>query len=384
MADGVSRHNDIVEDDILKELGNSISRDWLDVGRSLRLDEDTLQNIKTDNIGRQKEAILQMLYEWKKVKGENATNGALYKALKDARRADLAHRLKQRLDASNVVEPKNQQKPQAEVDENKIVTGNVPISGALLPHYNMTRKPRGKCLILTYDKFKKAEKRSGNTKDMAKLTEIFETTLEFDVENELNLDSEGTRSMIQEMAETDHTNYDCFVCFICSHGDGEAFLTKDDGRITIQEILTPFKAGNCKSLAGKPKIFFINACLGESYQRMVKYEKDGPSMSADAGVAVNLSNYVPNEADFCVVLSTVPGYTSLRHKTEGTLFVQSFYDCIKEKYNDHHLVDILTIVNSDVNQKFVKIANQLGGQNPIGQVSTLVQTLSKAIYFSSL
>lgn len=58
------------------------------------------------------------------------------------------------------------------------------------------------------------------------------------------------------MAKQDHTNSDCFVCFILSHGD-EGYVYGTDNKVPIDELVLPFKGHACPSLAGKPKLFFI-------------------------------------------------------------------------------------------------------------------------------
>lgn len=70
------------------------------------------------------------------------------------------------------------------------------------------------------------------------LEEIFETTLDFEVKNYSDLDYDETMDYIKDAATADHSLFDCFVCFVCSHGDGEAFYTSDDKRISIQEIMS--------------------------------------------------------------------------------------------------------------------------------------------------
>jgi len=57
-------------------------------------------------------------------------------------------------------------------------------------------------------------------------------------------------------SDEDHSQRDCFVCVILSHGlDGRVFGI--DGTVTTNQILNPFKGDRCPSLVGKPKLFFI-------------------------------------------------------------------------------------------------------------------------------
>ena len=58
------------------------------------------------------------------------------------------------------------------------------------------------------------------------------------------------------VAGEDHSDADCFVCAILSHGE-EGYVYGTNGRVTIDSIVKNFKGDTSISLAGKPKIFFI-------------------------------------------------------------------------------------------------------------------------------
>ena len=58
-------------------------------------------------------------------------------------------------------------------------------------------------------------------------------------------------------ARADHTNADCFVCCVLSHGD-EGVIYGCDGTLKVDDLIANFKPNAlATSLAGKPKIFFI-------------------------------------------------------------------------------------------------------------------------------
>ena len=73
------------------------------------------------------------------------------------------------------------------------------------------------------------------------------------------------------MANSDHSNSDCLVCCVCSHGDqdvqgpntsSQKYRMSDlvygiDGVLYIRLITELFRDDKCPSLAGKPKLFFI-------------------------------------------------------------------------------------------------------------------------------
>ncbi|XP_071822798.1 uncharacterized protein [Apostichopus japonicus] len=274
--------------------------------------------------------------------------------------------------------------------------------------YSMDQIPRGCCLILTYDKFKNHNARPGNEHDIEMLKELFEDVLEFVVVEKCNLTHAQTKYEIEQMAQKAYG--DCFICFVCSHGDGKSFITSDDETFIIQDLFTPFKPLNCKALAGKPKIFFINTCLrssGVEFQHFKVVESDDENeLAADGedgpesmGLTAKLSKLWADEGDFCVCLSTVPGYSSARQPKRGTIYVQHLYKCFKEKYMSEHLCDILTSVRRSTNQalkaealkaealKAEKKENDQKVPDPktvlVCQVSPAITGLMKKVYFTS-
>jgi caspase 7 len=61
------------------------------------------------------------------------------------------------------------------------------------------------------------------------------------------------------VAREDHTNADCFVCVFLSHGK-EGRVYAFDGTVYIDQLLVNFRADLCPTLAGKPKLIFIQVC----------------------------------------------------------------------------------------------------------------------------
>ena len=66
-------------------------------------------------------------------------------------------------------------------------------------------------------------------------------------------------------SKEDHEQYDCFGCFILSHGISAGVYGVDGKVVDIQKILDMFNSQSCQSLVGKPKLFFIQACRGSEY-----------------------------------------------------------------------------------------------------------------------
>uniref|UniRef100_A0A8C6TP25 Caspase-3 n=1 Tax=Neogobius melanostomus TaxID=47308 RepID=A0A8C6TP25_9GOBI len=103
------------------------------------------------------------------------------------------------------------------------------------------------------------------------------------------------REKLQSVAQEDHSKRASFVCVILSHGD-EGVIFGTDGFEKLDVLTRYFKGDKCKTLVGKPKLFFIQACRGLDFD-------DGTDIESDA-VA---EDRIPVEADFLYAYSTSPG-----------------------------------------------------------------------------
>ena len=80
----------------------------------------------------------------------------------------------------------------------------------------------------------------------------------------------------------DHSSCASFACAILTHGE-DGVIYGIDRSIEIDTITKPFKGDRCKSLVGKPKIFFIQACRLKDYLPM--------RVTADQAVCQTLDLY---------------------------------------------------------------------------------------------
>lgn len=62
------------------------------------------------------------------------------------------------------------------------------------------------------------------------------------------------------MSKEDHSCSASFVCVLLSHGDEGVFFGTD-GSIELKRLTSLFRGDHCKSLVGKPKLFFIQVCF---------------------------------------------------------------------------------------------------------------------------
>ncbi|KAM6200798.1 caspase-8-like [Sarcoramphus papa] len=234
-----------------------------------------------------------------------------------------------------------------------------------LEAYKMTSRPRGVCLILNNHNFAKAREavpepknmkdRNGTDVDAAALKRVF-SKLHFTIAEYRDLTAEEIRKTVNIYQSEDHKDKDCFVCCVLSHGKKGIIYGVDGQEVPIQELTTSFTGQNCHSLAGKPKVFFVQACQGDACHKGVTIETDSgeqdSSVETDARFQLDC---IPAEADFLLGMATLQDYVSYRSPSQGTWYIQAL--CQHLEYSCPRGEDILTIltaVNQEVSRKSCK------------------------------
>lgn len=221
--------------------------------------------------------------------------------------------------------------------------------------YPMTASKRGVCLIINnYDfsnSIQSLGKREGTMLDEECLHKVFKW-LGFEVEIQRDCKREQLLSTMRELGSRNHSQMDCLVCCILSHGKEGSVYGVDGYTVKIKDLKESVNALRCVSLAEKPKMFFIQACQGTSEQRAVHIEADGPARTSVCSDAVKANESIPCDADFLLGMATVPSYVSFRERSNGAWFIQSLcQNLVKMVPRGCDLVSILTKVNADVSLK---------------------------------
>lgn len=235
--------------------------------------------------------------------------------------------------------------------------------------YRMDRKHRGYCVVINNQNFISLSKRQGTDKDAECLKHVFQW-LGFNVDIQTDVTKKCLEEVLQKyQSHPDHAKGDCFVFCVLTHGKSGAVYSSDDALIPIREIMSHFTAKQCPALANKPKLFFIQACQGKEIQSSVCIEADAINPEL---IEPPLEESVPVEADFLLGLATVPGCVSFRHKIEGSWYIQSLYNHLKDLVpRREDILSILTAVNNDVSRR--------GGSKK--QIPQPVFTLRKKVIF---
>ncbi|XP_013381129.1 caspase-8 [Lingula anatina] len=257
-----------------------------------------------------------------------------------------------------------------------------------LPSYKMDSNPRGMCFIINNEKFykiegdqasKKMPDRTGTDVDCGNLHYVF-SKLKFTVKVYKDLtDQEITRTMVDAAYNIDHSTYDCFVCCILSHGQLGSVYGVNGRLVLIKDITNCFKANLCTSLAGKPKLFFIQACQGKDKQEGSPLEMDSamPGRQQVEEDAPGEQETIPNEADFLMGYATIPGFVSYRSRTHGSWYITKLVEMLDRYGERYDLVSIMTRVNEEVGKANAELRDGRYKQSPAPMF-----TLRKRIFFT--
>ncbi|XP_067055298.1 uncharacterized protein [Acropora muricata] len=239
--------------------------------------------------------------------------------------------------------------------------------------YKMSRAPRGIAIIINNKNFLRSSgmdkyPRNGTDVDRDALEKLFEY-LKFKVTIYNDVTADRMKQIAQEMASWNHSAYDAFIFSILTHGK-EGLLYGTDGTISIRDLTSEFK--DATTLAGKPKMFFFQACQGNRYLDGMDVP-DGPDSEASSEVSV------PVGADFLYAYSTAPGYRSWRNLVDGSWFIQSLTKVFEEKAERMDILRMLTRVSARVST-FKSRTGEYYSDNK-RQVCSIVSRLRKDLYF---
>ncbi|NWI94962.1 CASP8 protein, partial [Pitta sordida] len=236
--------------------------------------------------------------------------------------------------------------------------------------YKMKNNPHGYCVIFNNYLFKNpCYNREGTVKDGEAVKNVFKW-LQFETVEHMDLEAKEIHEKVKEYSQRDHRNMDCFVCFIFSHGEKDKIKGIDDEFVNIKDLVSCFSGSNCPSLAGKPKLFFIQACQGSAGHTAVPVEAD---FAGHLEMDATPTTFIPDQADILIGMSTVEDYLSFRSSKTGSVYIQCLCDKMKllcPRRQD--LITILTEVNKEV-----------GGRELVGwkQMPKITSTLRKTLIF---
>uniref|UniRef100_A0A8C1V7P7 Caspase-3 n=1 Tax=Cyprinus carpio TaxID=7962 RepID=A0A8C1V7P7_CYPCA len=238
--------------------------------------------------------------------------------------------------------------------------------------YDMNYPSLGQCVVINNNIFHEKTQmrvRNGTEKDEQNVKETF-SKLGFKIKIHNDQTVSQMRELLTKVSKEDHSKSAMFACVLLSHGDdGRIFGT--DGCIELKELFALFRGDRCRSLVGKPKLFFIQACRGSGLDAGVESDYDTEEETQK----------IPVEADFLYVYATAPGYYAWRDSANGSWFIISLCEMLSKYGKRLEVMQIMTRVNYKVARKFTSSSffSRLDGKK---QIPCIAYMLTKELYFS--
>lgn len=247
--------------------------------------------------------------------------------------------------------------------------------------YNMDHERRGRAIILNHEKYKEGlgpEKRTGTNADKISLKQCFEK-LKFDVDVLDDLRVHEIKNKLAEISRASHKYEDCLIVVVLTHGYGKKHLYAYDGYYETETLFSSFTADVCPELAGKPKIFIIQACRGEKVSESMNFKSSIQVDSHRIDSSGIIHHYsIPVEADQLVAFSAYEGRVALRDSEDGTWFIQ---ELCKELEDNGEMLDLLTVFTNVNRRVAVKVHDGEGYK--VKQMPVVQSTLTRKLFFSS-
>ncbi|XP_045081875.1 caspase-3 [Coregonus clupeaformis] len=237
--------------------------------------------------------------------------------------------------------------------------------------YKMNYPSLGQCVIINNKNFDKSTGmsfRNGTDVDAGHAMKVF-SSLGYKVKVATDQTVQQIQQLLYNVSQVDHSQSASFVCVMLSHGD-EGVFYGTDGNVELKKLTGLFRGDRCKTLVGKPKLFFIQACRGN--------DLDG-GIETDA-VADDSPERIPVEADFLYAYSTAPGYYSWRNTQKGSWFMQALCEMLQRYGKQLEIMQIMTRVNHKVALDFESFS-EMPGFSAKKQIPCIVSMLTKDLYF---
>ncbi|XP_046391987.1 caspase-1-like isoform X2 [Ischnura elegans] len=241
-------------------------------------------------------------------------------------------------------------------------------------NYNMSHERRGYFLILNHDKFDCPNMdRPGSEVDVNEL-KTTAAALGFEPIICNNLTYQEISETINKVATMDHSNADCLGIAVLTHGEHHGYLHAKDCLYSVEKLWTPFTADACPTLAGKPKLFFIQACRGQRLDEGIAVRRT----ETDSGVN---SYKIPSIADFLISYSTVDGYYSWRNPENGTWFIRSLCEELRDwAPRGKEFLQILVKVHARVAFQYQSFNEKDPSFDAKKQIPSFVCMLTRCLY----
>ncbi|CAH0546194.1 unnamed protein product [Brassicogethes aeneus] len=243
-------------------------------------------------------------------------------------------------------------------------------------HYKMDFPEKSIAYIFNHETFQVHDlrKRAGTNRDSENLRKVL-INLNFDVHEFKDLRHDELMQNLDHLAKMDHSKKSCIIVSVLSHGEMGIIYAKDTC-YKPDDLWKNFTGDRCPSLAGKPKMFFIQACQGDKLDKgvnMIRTETDGES---------HHSYKIPVQADFLMMYSTYKGYYSWRNTTNGSWFIQALCEELRARSANDDLLTILTYVTQRVALDYESNTPDNSTMHRQKQIPCIMSMLTRLVRFN--
>lgn len=237
--------------------------------------------------------------------------------------------------------------------------------------YDMNHKRRGVALIFNHINFKSMATRRGTVKDCADLKAALDR-LGFEIRIYTDPSMETIATVLRSTAAEDHTDADCLLVAVMSHGES-GLVHSTDSLYPVDMLWNPFTGDRCYTLAGKPKLFFIQACRGALLDKGVRIRQS----ETDSRNTYSIPSY----ADIMVAYSTYDGFYSWRNPDAGSWFIQAICEELNLHGRSRDLLTLMTFVNRRVAIEYQSYVPHDRTFHAKKQIPSVVSMLTRLVYF---
>ncbi|KAM0735275.1 Caspase-8 [Formica fusca] len=226
------------------------------------------------------------------------------------------------------------------------------LEGSFLAEKNNKKKIQpinnGLCIIINQIYFgKEYETRFGSSTDCNNLSETFQA-FGFKIEIFENLKRKEMLEKIKNISKDHDNKYDCLFLCILSHGYRGGVISSDEKEVSLEEIE---RAVCCMELKDVIKIVIIQACQGKTRGSInncltIDGLSDSPAL---------VSEDVRQFRKFLIFMSTIQGFVSVRHKDQGSWFIQEVCKILKIYGNQLPFIECVRKIMTSMQERNGKI-----------------------------
>lgn len=264
--------------------------------------------------------------------------------------------------------------------------------------YSMTLQKRGLCIIINNRNFKDAAGQChGSKDDVRRMYTLFKAFL-FKPKVYIDETADRMKAILSEAAQSkEQERAECLVVILMSHENQDTIQDVHDAKLNLMnDVYAPFNNEKCPALKGKPKLFFIQTCRGNSKQPV----QEGPSVSpceratsvpptAVVGTTSNeegsgasitkdvAADSVPEAAeesqlaertatwsDMYIAYAVISGHSALRDENIGSWFLSAVFTVFSNQAPIEHLDRMMELVHAEILQNSAELGH---GQTPTVQ-----------------